>query len=142
MGVFFEVYLFKKIIGFVQPFSTLKSARKHIWKRRFNTHRRSSTRDARKLSILPGVLFCQIVSNRPECRHNLIYASPCLCYATRAPPRKSESVSSHIQIFGGGKMNKTNLHEICVKKFSYVAWALPRYHVSLTPESDGKGVSA
>ena len=39
-------------------------------------------------------------------------------------------------------MNKTNLHEICVKKFSYVAWALPRYHVSLTPESDGKGVNA
>ena len=39
-------------------------------------------------------------------------------------------------------MSKTKLRKICVKKFSYVAWALPRYHVSLTSESDGKGVSA
>ena len=39
-------------------------------------------------------------------------------------------------------MNKTKLCKICVKKFYNVAWGLPRYHVSLTPESDGKGVSA
>lgn len=39
-------------------------------------------------------------------------------------------------------MKKINLHKIYVRKFSYVAQALPRYHVSLTPESDGKGVSA
>lgn len=63
-------------------------------------------------------------------------------YSCRAPPRKSESMSSHIQIFGGDKMDNTKLHEIYIKKFSYVAWALPRYHVSLTPESDGKGVNA
>lgn len=72
----------------------------------------------------------------------MIYATPRLCDAARAPPRKSESVFSHIQIFGGDKMDKTKLHEIYVKNFSYVARALPRCDVSLTPESDGKGVSA
>lgn len=39
-------------------------------------------------------------------------------------------------------MNKIKLHKICVKKFFNVAWAVPRYHVSLISESDGKGVSA
>ena len=75
-----------------------------------DTH--ASTKDARKLNILPGVLFCRIVSNWPEYPHDLICATPRLCYATRAPPRKSESVSSHIQIFGGDKMDNTKLHEI------------------------------
>lgn len=39
-------------------------------------------------------------------------------------------------------MGKTKLYEIRAKKISYVARALPRYRVSLTLESDGKGVSA
>lgn len=60
----------------------------------------------------------------------------------RAPPQKFEHVLNRIQIFGGNKMNKIKFRKIFVKKFSYVARALPHYHVSLTPESNGKGVSA
>lgn len=60
----------------------------------------------------------------------------------RAPPQKSEHVLNHIQIFGGKKMNKIKFRKIFVKNFFNVARALPRYHVSLTPESNGKGVSA
>ena len=64
-----------------------------------DTH--ASTKDARKLNILPGVLFCRIVSNGSKYRHDLVCATPQLCYAARAPPRKSEFVSNHIRIFGG-----------------------------------------
>jgi len=39
-------------------------------------------------------------------------------------------------------MGKTKLRRIYAKKIFYVAQVLPRYHISLTSESDGKGVSA
>lgn len=39
-------------------------------------------------------------------------------------------------------MNKIKLHKVYIRKFSYVAWALPRYHVSLLLERSWKGVNA
>lgn len=142
MGVFFEVHLFKKIISSVQPFSTSKSALKYIWKRRFNTHRQTNTKDARKLTILPGILFCRIVSNGSEHRHDLIYVTFCLYEAARAPPRKSESVSNPIQIFGGYTMPKSIFTENPYKNFPYVFSARTLYCLSLEAESNGKAVRA
>lgn len=85
--------------------------------------------------------FLRIINEKPEkLTKSSYYSEKWSC--ARGPPKKSEPVANHIQISGGDKMDNTKLHEICVKKFSYVAWALPRYHVSLIPESDGKGVSA
>ena len=39
-------------------------------------------------------------------------------------------------------MSGINSHKICLIKVFNVAQTLPRYHVLLTSESDGKGVSA
>lgn len=144
MGSFFifRYICSKNIIGSAQPLSTLKSVPKYIWKRHFNAHRRTSKKDARKLSILPGVLFCRIVSNGPEYRHDLIYVTSCLYYAARAPPRKSEPVSKHIQIFGGYTMPKSIFMENSCKNFSYVFSARTLYCLPLEAESNGRVVRA
>lgn len=39
-------------------------------------------------------------------------------------------------------MRKNTIRKIYVKKVFYVARALPRYHVPLLPEGNGKGVGA
>lgn len=62
-------------------------------------------------------------------------------YLCRGPPRKSEPVFNHIQVFGGNEMNKIKLHKICAKNIFIVALALPRYRVSSSSVSGRKGVN-
>lgn len=127
--------------NFILTGDTTISALQYVLNPHFSSHKQTSNQSARKLHKLPGAPFCRFLSKSGYWA-DLSCSMPHRWFNAHAPPRKSESVSSHIQIFGGNKMDKTKLHEICVKKFFYVARGLPRYHVSLTSESDGKGVSA
>ena len=112
----------------------------YIWKRHYNTHGQVSTKDARKVSILSGVLCCQIMLDDLEYQNALTCVTPRLCYNARAPPQKSEPRPTHIQIFGEKAMAKIKSCKNFCKKIFYVFSARTLYQLRLG--SKGRAVRA
>lgn len=94
----------------------LKSALLHLLKQLFSFDKRADNQSARKLSKLPGASFYCFVS-RDELWHDLTHVTHHQRFTARAPPRKFESKSYYIWIFGGQVMNKINRHDVQIKNF-------------------------
>lgn len=108
-------------IGFPRWFFALRSALLNISKRPFSSHKQVDNQSARKFSKLPGASFCRNLSKswRWYDPFSTVHQQQ-----PRAPPRKSEPMSYHIQIFGGQVMNKASCHDIQIKIFATTTLAV------------------
>lgn len=90
--------------------------------------------------------FCKQTRIRPffSKKENFFssYGGSCYLALARAPPRKSEPDSKHVQIFGGNLMVKTSLRKNSCKNFSYVFPARTLYQLRWEAESNGRAVRA
>lgn len=118
-GVSWAAFLYRgifsqKITILPQWIHTPKSVLWYPSKQHFSSHRPAKHQSASKLIKLPGASFCRILS-----RNGRWYDLPSSAYhqyfAARAPPRKSDLMPHHIQIFGGQVMRKTSYRDIQIK---------------------------